>query len=726
MAQKRRQNKQVQKVVAVPTSTFIGATRFAPAYYASLDTEDVVVSFSETFSEIQNLVVSPIINTNTNSYLVKDGNAGFTIKFAGKLKGNAKILYRAQGEIIEVVPGEEVPAVSIDRSVSFDSVYVSFHRGTNAIDPIPTVSNFSRSNYGVGGSTYSWEIIDSPGGAISSFSDSSSESPTFITDLLGSYTIRLTVTDSVDEQSDSADTTFTVVNRAPTIELGDTLLKSNSLLGSNINISSGDYSVSDPDSDPLSISWTLLSSPVGSTPNFVSTGGSAGARITPDLPGTYSIQAVVDDGTGTANSTATDVVNIVINSPVVIATEDEIIPYHNVSTATSDLVLYASCVINDTDSYGNVQLPVWELHDRATVGTATIEVGQIGDGRGKISIYGQLNQGDAFSLLVNVDENYSSGALLDTTSAVKSYVVNSLPTASAIPSEEYVKLGSTFILDGSSSYAAPNNSLTSSAWTYTGSADNGTLKTVSPGISSYEAQGTPGDIFTFKLTVVDNFGDSDSYIKNMIINAPPIASISGDSIAYRAIDHTFDGSASDVGSSSEVVSQSLTYLWEIFKSDYTTARATITTNTSSTTDIQLGQFGDFIVRLTVDDGIDENVQEFPITCSAYLPNIASFTETLVWDGSTLVRGDSITINPVISSSGIINTGDVLDYSWEAQNSRDGTTWRTWHERKGGIGIEPTFTFIVPSLSAINYVRIKLLITDSLGTTDSFISTVWAV
>ena len=434
-----RDTLEIEELIDRRNYAAIEVVKFVSLYGAS----EHVIEYDEEFSKQPEVVIAPVITTNVSAYLQNSkSKSNLTVKFSGKLKNSdQKLMYRISGETPDVVESDSV-VVNIVPSVSFDSEYVSFHRGANVINPVPTISNFSTStNYGVGGPEYLWEIVSSPLGSGVSFSDSSSIRPVFSTDSLGDHTIRLTVDDINTGKTVSADTTLSVVNRAPTIELGDTLLKSNSLLGSNINISSGDYSVSDPDSDPLSISWTLLSSPVGSTPNFVSTGGSTGARITPDLPGIYSVQAVVDDGTGTANSTTADVVNIFVNSlPVINATQNKT-KISKTNTALSKNFLLIDARLSTSSDDSQTLTYSWDITSKPAGAPDLVIDNYYGTDKWKKIITNGFPGN--YELTLTVDDG------IDTVSEIFDFTVNTPPVASvALPGGLYYRSsGDSYIND---------------------------------------------------------------------------------------------------------------------------------------------------------------------------------------------------------------------------------------------------------------------------------------
>jgi hypothetical protein len=145
--------------------------------------------------------------------------------------------------------------------------------------------------------TFDW-LLTPPAESSSTLSDPTAVMPTFAVDLPGSYSAELVVNDgTVDSAPDTV--TVTTENSPPvagagpdqTVLVGDTV----SLDGSTSH---------DADGDPLTFAWRLtppagssatLSDPTAVMPTFAV-----------DLPGTYSAELVVDDGTvGSAPDTVT-------------------------------------------------------------------------------------------------------------------------------------------------------------------------------------------------------------------------------------------------------------------------------------------------------------------------------------------------------------------------------------------------------------------------------------
>ncbi|MFO1418836.1 MAG: PKD domain-containing protein [Methylotetracoccus sp.] len=148
--------------------------------------------------------------------------------------------------------------------------------------------------------SYRWRITAKPEGSQCELDDGMSPAPTITLDRPGRYQASLTVNDgALDSEADAlfVDTVnsrpVAVTGSARAVTLGETV----SLDGS---------ASSDADADPLSFSWSLIKTPDGSKvqvkdPLQVST------SFTPDLPGSYLAQLVVNDGALDSEPSTTEV-----------------------------------------------------------------------------------------------------------------------------------------------------------------------------------------------------------------------------------------------------------------------------------------------------------------------------------------------------------------------------------------------------------------------------------
>lgn len=137
--------------------------------------------------------------------------------------------------------------------------------------------------------TYEWSIVSRPEGSASQLDDPTSPKPKILADKEGNFVFRLVV---FDGQAYSAPDTVvvTVVNDPPVAEAGP---NRQGFIGSPLSLDGSGSS--DPNGDSLTYSWSIISKPQGSTAGLINP-TSVNPTFTPDLPGTYTIQLIVNDG----------------------------------------------------------------------------------------------------------------------------------------------------------------------------------------------------------------------------------------------------------------------------------------------------------------------------------------------------------------------------------------------------------------------------------------------
>lgn len=156
--------------------------------------------------------------------------------------------------------------------------------------------------------TYAWSIVSRPAGSTAVIGNSEGVLATFVPDLPGQYVIELVVDDgTISSAPDTTLITTTGVNGAPVANAGP---DQTARVG-EVALLDGSASA-DPDSDPLTFSWSLSSRPPAS--NAVLQGvATESPMLTIDRPGTYVAQLIVNDGQ--ADSAPDTVAISTLNSP---------------------------------------------------------------------------------------------------------------------------------------------------------------------------------------------------------------------------------------------------------------------------------------------------------------------------------------------------------------------------------------------------------------------------
>lgn len=138
--------------------------------------------------------------------------------------------------------------------------------------------------------TFQWTLTQKPLGSEAVLVDASGPTPSFIADVHGDYVISLVVTDSFGLASQPDELIVSLNNVAPVANAGPDQPR---LVG-DVVLLDGKGS-SDGNGDLLTYKWSILSQPVGSEV-IISNSTENVASIVPDIPGTYIIQLIVNDG----------------------------------------------------------------------------------------------------------------------------------------------------------------------------------------------------------------------------------------------------------------------------------------------------------------------------------------------------------------------------------------------------------------------------------------------
>jgi hypothetical protein len=137
--------------------------------------------------------------------------------------------------------------------------------------------------------TYLWALTAIPANSAAELSDRAAIRPTFVIDVPGTYTAQLLVNDGT-VYSSPATVTISTLNSKPLAHAGP---DQSGTVGTLITLDG--TASSDPDGDPLSFTWSLLTKPLGSAAT-VQGGTTAQPTFTLDRAGTYVLQLIVNDG----------------------------------------------------------------------------------------------------------------------------------------------------------------------------------------------------------------------------------------------------------------------------------------------------------------------------------------------------------------------------------------------------------------------------------------------
>ena len=403
-------------------------------------------------------------------------------------------------------------------------------------------------------------------------------------------------------------------------------------------------SSSDPDGDPLTYAWTLVSAPDGSGAS-ISDPAAVETAIVVDVAGSYSIQLVVNDGEfdsvpDTAEITTAN------TAPIADAGPDQ-------TAFVNDSVTLDASASTDVD--GDFLIYVWSLIE-IPAGSAAV----LSDVNALMPTFVVDVAGRYVAELVVNDGEFDSApdqVAIDT--------LNSAPVADA-GADQTAPVGTLVTLDGSGSFDVDGDPL-SYDWSLTGTPQGSTAILSNPSIVN------PGFVVdlpgTYTATLIVDDGISDSAADIVMIateNSPPVADAGPDLQAFAGDTIILDGSGS-----SDVDGDTLSYAWSLLSGpstpDIDGANVAVA---SFVADVA----GSYVAQLIVNDG---TVDSQPDTSTIDVDVVAEVDT----DGDGLLDAEEAALgtdpaNPDTDGDGLSDGEEVNDIGTsplEDDTDRDGFT-----------------------------------------------------
>lgn len=365
-------------------------------------------------------------------------------------------------------------------------------------------------------------------------------------------------------------------NSAPTADAGQDV---DARVGDQVTLDGSGSS--DPDDDPLTYQWSIVTQP-GTSTATLQDATTATPSFAIDVAGNFVIELVVSDGQA---QSAPDTVRVMTlnTAPSADAGPDQTVAINE--TVTLDGA-------GSTDVDGDALTYRWTLTAPAGSGatlsdplairpTFVVDVG-----------------GTYVAELVVSDGKEESGP--DT---VLLYTVNSAPVADAGP-DQTVATGALVELDGSASSDVDGDVL-SYTWTLTRRPDGSNAQLSNPGIANPGFVADAAGEYVVTLTVNDGTHDSEAdSVRVSTANSAPVADAGADLEVLLHETAMLDGSASF-----DVDGDPLTYLWSLLARPSGSA-AELTGETLANPTLVPDVAGTYVVQLIVNDG---RVQSEPDT-----------------------------------------------------------------------------------------------------------------
>ncbi|MDH5751882.1 MAG: PKD domain-containing protein, partial [Deltaproteobacteria bacterium] len=224
----------------------------------------------------------------------------------------------------------------------------------NPLQPLPgatvTLDGSGSTDLNGDALTYAWTLVP-PAGSSAALSDSTATAPTFTADIEGNYTVSLVANDGTQNSAPAIQVIqVSSVNTPPVAEFTYTP----EIFELGVPVLLDGSASSDANGDTLTYAWTLV--PPAGSGAFLDDSTAAQPTFTPDIPGEYTVELVVFDGTDFS-----DPVSVLVDMPAPDLTVEILaVTFDGVNTSVDFMITNNGPV----DVPGGYSIGVWI--DRAT------------------------------------------------------------------------------------------------------------------------------------------------------------------------------------------------------------------------------------------------------------------------------------------------------------------------------------------------------------------------
>lgn len=523
--------------------------------------------------------------------------------------------------------------------------------------------------------TFAWRFASLPIGSSALLAGSTTMTPSFNPDKKGAYVVELVVNDGKDSSAPDS-VTITVANSPPSAAAGSDFTE---VIGQTATLDGSGSS--DPDGDPLTYSWTLLSRPAGSA-SILASPTAVKPTFLVDRPGTYLARLVVSDGT--ASSIEDTVTVTTVNSaPVANAGPDQ------TSSVGATVTLDGSA---SSDADGDPLTYAWSFQSRPAGSGATLSSPSAVNPTFVIDLSGTY----VIRLVVN------DGTVTSAADTVIVSTTNSAPVANAGP-DQTVLVAQTVTLDGSASSDVDGDPLTFSWLFLARPADSAAVLS---NLTSPSPQFVADRAGVYQVRLIVNDGIASSAADMVVVttrNSPPVANAGPDQTALVAQTVSLDGSAS-----TDVDGDPLTYNWSLTTVP-TGSAASLSSPTAVAPTFLVDRPGTYVAQLIVSDGIASSIAD-----TVVITTINSTPVANAGPDQSVRAGDTVLLDGSASSD---IDGDPLTASWSLLSRPAGSSAAL----TGATSFNPSFTADRPGTYVVQLI-VRDLVAESAPDTVTITTT----
>lgn len=474
--------------------------------------------------------------------------------------------------------------------------------------------------------TYSWTILSAPTGSTAHLSSTTAVNPTFKTDEIGNYVVQLIVNDGAGS-SQPATVTISTTDIAPVANAGTAqTVNVETLVTLNGSASS------DSDGLALNYNWSLLTKPAGSNAALTSP-NAVKPTFTPDLPGTYVVQLIVNDG-------------FLSSQPVTVTiSTNDVAPVAN--PGANQTVSVVSTVQLDgtgsTEAISNTLTYTWAILSQPSSATATLSSVTAS----RPTFVPNLPGLYVVQLIVNDGYLNSQPA----TMTVTANLPNQPPTVNAGANQSIELPTTNTTLSGSASSTVPAGSPVTVQWTQVSGPGSVTFASSTQAVTQATFPSAGTYVLQLSATVTAT-GLSNSAQTTVIVapvNQPPVVTVGpNQTITYPTNVATLTGAVSDDG---YPIGGTLQVSWTKVAGPGTVV---FSSPSQAVTQATFSTPGNYILRLSATDG---QFTTEGTTAVYYLASAgggisvsAGSDQVFVFPGTANLSGSATDTNPILASA----------------------------------------------------------------------------